>query len=110
MLEQYQEALSKAVCVQCLQRNGRGVCSIGISEDCTLNRFLPEIVGIVKSIDSTLMHDYVHELHNVICVSCRENEEGTCSVRGTTGCAVDFYLPLIVDTIKEVQMKEAVAK
>ena len=105
MVDRYQEAITKAVCLQCLAHNGRGICGIGSSEDCTLNRFMPEIISIVRSIDSTVMHDYIHELHNVICVSCRENDEGQCKLRGTTDCAVDFYLPLIVDTVKEVQGK-----
>ena len=110
MLEKYQEAITRIVCVQCLQRNGRGICGIGTTEDCSINRFLPEVVSIVKSIDSTTMHDYVHELHNVICVSCEENEEGRCTFRGSAACQLDFYFPLIVAAIKEVQANEAVAR
>lgn len=107
MLDRYQEALTKAVCVECLQRNGRGKCGIGNSEECAVNRFLPEIVSIVKAIDSTMLHDYVHEFHNVVCVSCRENQDGSCKLRGTPNCPLDLYFPLIVKTIKEVQRQEA---
>lgn len=103
--EPYREAITKAVCVQCLQRTGQGRCGINGSEECPVIRFLPEVVGIVNTIDSTILHDYVHELHNVICVSCQENADGTCALRGTNGCELDFYFPIIVETIKEVQMK-----
>jgi hypothetical protein len=108
MLDQYREALTKAVCVECLHHSGQGVCGIGGSEDCALMRFLPEVVSIVNTIDSTMLHDYVHELHNVVCVSCSANEEGTCMLRGTSGCPLDLHFPLIVSTIKEVQAKEQV--
>lgn len=110
MLDRYQEAITKAVCMQCMERTGRGICSIGVSEDCALNRFLPEVVSIVKTIDSELLHDYVHEFHNVICVSCRDNQDGSCKLRGTLYCPLDLYFPLIVKTIKEVQRQEAAVK
>jgi len=107
MLDQYREAILNKVCVQCLEKDGRGVCGISGSEECALIRFLPEVVNIVKTIDSTTLHDYVHELHNVVCVSCRETEDGACSERGTSGCPLDLYFPLIVDTVKDVQAREA---
>ncbi|HEY4613553.1 MAG TPA: hypothetical protein VII11_11275 [Bacteroidota bacterium] len=107
MFDNYREAIMNTVCVHCLERTGQGVCGIGGSDECALIRFLPEVVGIVKTIDSTVMHDYVHELHNVVCVSCTENEDGSCAKRGTSGCPLDLYYPLIVNTIKEVQAKEA---
>jgi len=106
MLDRYQEAVTKTVCVLCMQRTGRGICGIGVSEDCALYRFFPEVVGIVKAIDSTVLHDYVHEFHNVVCVCCRENQDGNCKLRGTSECPLDLYFPLIVKTIKEVQEQE----
>lgn len=110
MLDQYREAITKAVCVECLRDSGQGVCGIGGTEECALMRFLPEVVGIVKAIDSNMLHDYVHELHNVVCVSCTENEDGSCKLRGTTGCQLDLHFPLIISTIKEVQAREQVPK
>ena len=110
MLDYYRKAITNAVCVECLKHSGQGVCGIGGSEDCAMIRFLPEVVSIVKSIDSNQLHDYVHELHNVVCVSCTENEDGSCSLRGTTGCPLDLHFPLIVKTIKKVQAKEPVRR
>ena len=104
--ERYKEALSKVVCTQCLERTGRGICSIGGTEECAINRYLPEVVSIVETIDSSSMHDYVHELHNVVCVSCRENQDGICKLRATPGCELDLYFPLIVRTIKELRAQE----
>ncbi len=104
--EPYREAITKAICVQCLQRTGQAKCGIDGSDECPIIRFLPEVVSIVKSIDSTMLHDYVHELHNVICVSCKESAEGNCALRGSSACELDFYFPLIVETIKEVQAQE----
>ncbi len=107
MLDRYQVAIATEVCMQCMEHSGRGICSIGVFEDCALNRFFPEVVSIVKTIDSTMLHDYVHEFHTVICVSCRENQDGSCKLRGTPNCPLDLYFPLIVKTIKEVQRQEA---
>lgn len=104
--EPYKEAITKTICVQCLQRTGQSKCGIDGADECPIIRFLPEVVGIVKAIDSTMLHDYVHELHNVICVSCRENADGNCALRGSYACELDFYFPLIVEAIKEVQRRE----
>jgi len=109
MLDHYRDAITKAVCVECLKHSGQGMCGIGGSDECTLIRFLPEVVSIVQTIDSTLMHDYVHELHTVVCVSCRENQDGSCTLRGTSGCPLDLHFPLIISTIKEVQAREVTA-
>jgi hypothetical protein len=106
-LERYKEALSKVVCIQCLEKTGRGICSIGGSEECAINRYLPEVVSIVETIESSTMHDYVHELHNVVCVSCRENQDGFCKLRSTPGCELDLYFPLIVQTIKKIQANKS---
>lgn len=107
MINRYRQALMRNVCMKCLERTGQAVCGGGTTEDCTLMRFLPEVVSIVQNINSASMHDYVHELHNVVCVSCRENDDGNCTLRGTTECPLDFYFPMIVETIKEVQAQEA---
>jgi hypothetical protein len=107
MLDRYREAITNTVCVQCLQRTGQGTCGLTGVEECPILRHLPDVVSIVTTIDSTMLHDYVHEFHNVICVSCRDNVDGQCALRGSYACELDAFFPLIVETIKEVQGKES---
>jgi hypothetical protein len=103
----YEEAIRTKVCAHCIDRTGRGICGTQQWEDCALNRFMPEIVGIVNAVKSDSLHDYVHELRSEICVSCRDNQGGVCGLRNSLECAVDRYFPLIVEAIDEVNHRVA---
>jgi hypothetical protein len=101
-MQMYEEAIRSRVCAQCIERTGRGVCGTDAWDECALNRHLPEIVEIVRTLGSDSLHDYVHELHNVVCVSCKDNLDGRCSLREHQTCALDQYFPLVVQAVREV--------
>lgn len=103
----YEEAIRTKVCAHCIERTGRGICVTQQWEDCALNRFLPEIVGIVNAVKSDSLHDYVHELRSKICVSCKDNQDGVCGLRNTLECALDRYFPLVVEAVEQVNARVA---
>lgn len=107
-LKAYEEAISAQVCTRCLERTGRAICGTGSWDDCALNRFLPEIVSVVNSVQSDSVHDSVHDLHKIICVSCRENVDGFCELRASLDCPLDQYFVLIVRAIQDVNARTKV--
>lgn len=102
-LDVYAEAIRSKVCSVCLDRTGRGICGLGSWDDCALNRYLNDVVILVNSIQSDSMHDYVHELHNVVCVSCLNNADGYCKER--SDCPLDRFFPLVVEAVQEVNAR-----
>lgn len=108
MLE-YEEAIRTRVCAHCIDRTGRGICGTQQWNDCALNRYLPEIVRIVNTVKSDSLDEYVLRLRSVICVTCKENDQGVCRLRNELDCALDRYYPLIVQTIEEVNTRSVVA-
>ncbi len=103
----YEEAIRTKVCAHCIDRTGRGICGTQQWEDCAMNRFMPEIVGIVTAVKSDSLHDYVHELRSKICVSCKDNQEGVCGLRNSLECALDRYFPLVVEAVEQVNARVA---
>ena len=103
----YEEAIRAKVCAHCIDRTGRGICGTQQWEDCALNRFMPQIIGIVIAVKSDSLHDYVHALRSEICVSCRDNQDGVCGLRSSLECGLDRYFPLVVEAIEEVNMQAA---
>ena len=103
----YEQSIRTKICAHCIERTGRGICGTQQWEDCALNRFLPQIVGIVNAVKSDSLHDYVHELRSGICVSCRDNQEGVCGLRNSLECALDRYFPLVVEAIDEANHRVA---
>lgn len=104
-IDLYAEAIRSKVCSVCLDRTGRGICGLGSWDDCALNRFLKDIIIVVNSIQSNSMHDYVQELHNIICASCTDNPTGKCGLRETEECPLDRYFPLVVEAVQEVNAR-----
>lgn len=106
-MDVHEQSIRTKVCAHCIERTGRGMCGTQQREDCALNRFLPEIVGIVNVVKSDSLHDYVHELRSKICVSCKDNQEGVCGLRNSLECALDRYFPLVVEAVEQVNARVA---
>ncbi len=76
-----------------------------IDESCGLDRFFPEIVQTVSSVHSDSIQAYTEALRLNICTNCEHQfADGVCRKRDTLECALDRYLPIIIDAIENVKM------
>lgn len=100
-MNKYLTALKKNVCSVCIDSDNNGNCELSEQEICAVERFYPEIVEIIHSVQSSNMQDYISALRENLCtVHCRmDNETEICYLREDANCALDRHFPLIVETI-----------
>ena len=103
-MKELEDALRARICGVCVDRNLDGVCHLEEEHECALFDSLPKIVQAVSMVQSELIEDYVDIIRKTVCAKCpHQDEDGFCRVRGEVRCVLDRYLPLIVQTIEEVQ-------
>lgn len=101
-MKNYLAAIRNNVCSICVDSNDKGRCTLTEQEICALDKYLPDIVEIVHSIDSENINDYVKALRENICSECRtQDDSGYCYLREDVNCSLDRYFPLIVETIQK---------
>ena len=103
-MQDLEDALRARICSVCVDRNLEGDCHLDEEHECALFDSLPKIVKAVSNVRSDLIEDYVAAIRKTVCAKCpHQDEDGFCRVRGEVRCVLDRYLPLIVQTIEEVQ-------
>jgi hypothetical protein len=103
---EYLEALEAVICRKCVDSDGRGTCLIA-DRECAVKKFLPQILDVVGSTNSTSIDAYEAQLRKTVCNHCaHQSLDGVCSLRNDIDCALDRYFPLIVQVIEETQQRE----
>ena len=104
-MDQYWDSIRQKVCRNCIDGDSKGGCRLPIDESCGLDKFFPDIVRTVSSVRSDSFQDYVDALRANICTNCEHQfADGVCKKRDTLDCALDRYLPVIIDVIESVKM------
>jgi hypothetical protein len=104
--EQYWPIIQERICSRCIDAGPGAECRIGGKQECSIRRFFPQIVEIIRSVESTSIVPYETLLRNRICSVCtHQSADGVCLVRNEVECALDRYFPLIVEVIEEVQQR-----
>jgi hypothetical protein len=104
-MEQYWDSIRQKVCRKCIDGDGKGGCRMPIDESCGLEEFFPEIVQTVSRVHSDSYQDYVEALRANICANCEHQfSSGICKKRDTLECALDRYLPVVIEVIESVKL------
>jgi hypothetical protein len=96
-------ALRATVCSVCLDRKDDGTCGLSGGHTCGLEAHLPRILEVVETVHSSRMDEYVEAIRQRVCVVCEQEAQGVCRLRNEGACALDTYLPLVVEAIEEAQ-------
>lgn len=67
----------------------------------TLFARLDEVIQIVAAIRDFSTEPYYEKLRAVVCVNCRQDEDGRCVRRDGRECGLDAYFPTIVAIIEQ---------
>jgi len=104
-MEQDWGSIRQKVCRKCLDGDGKGGCRLPIDDSCALDKFFPEIVQAVSNVQSDSYQDYVNTLRANICAQCEHQfPDGECKKRDTLECALDRYLPVVIEIIESVKV------
>jgi hypothetical protein len=95
------EAIQEKVCAVCLDQADDGTCGLA-GRTCPIERFLPDLAAIASSVESSRMDEYVSAVEATICARCPDQDMlGRCDLRARGQCALNAYLPLVVDVLEE---------
>jgi hypothetical protein len=106
-MDELEELIRTRVCMECIDRTGMGICGMGRVDECPLNRFMPQIVKAVKSVQTEKMDDYVIALHTELCGRPKEVPASISTLAEEVEMVLDHHLPMLFDAIEEVHAKRA---
>lgn len=99
--EELWDALQRKVCTVCLDARDDGTC--GLNRVCAMERHFQRVIDAVSKIQSPRMDEYYAVLEREVCANCAEQDpEGNCARRDNAECALNSFLPLVVEAIEEV--------
>lgn len=99
---QYEEAIRQHVCFHCIDCGEDGQCHSADPYGCAIYRFLPELILIAEDIKSPQLKPYQRAVRKCICTKCKADGDKKCALRTDLDCALDRYLPLVLEAIEEV--------
>ena len=103
--EEYREAIRQRVCSVCLDSRDDGSCGLS-GRVCALESHLPQLVSILVSLESPRLDDYAAAVRAQVCSGCESRQpRGGCLLRETAVCALDAYLPLVLDAVEQVHTR-----
>jgi hypothetical protein len=97
------DAIRRRVCAVCLDRNDDGSCGLDPTRVCALEDHFASIVEAVAAADDRSLEDCRQEIRKRVCSECSlQDAEGRCRLRPRGECALDSFLPLVVDTVRDL--------
>lgn len=93
-------ALRSKICPNCVRYTADHRCSLPPDRPCVIFEALPTIAQVVQNVSSDRIDPYLDRIRTDLCAVCNEDEHGRCPLRDHLDCALDSYLPLVVDEIE----------
>ncbi len=101
-VEQLEAIVRNHVCALCTQRDVEGSCGEEEPERCSLFELFPLVAQAILATDSEDIQRYVEAIHENVCAVCLDQRlDGSCPRREQTNCALNTYLPQVVEAIEE---------
>lgn len=99
--QQIESKLREEICPRCARWTEHAACSLPPSRSCAVFKALPEVIDIVRRTRSQRIDPYAETLRLRVCAVCpHEDDHGTCPMRDHIDCALDAYLPMVVDLVE----------
>jgi hypothetical protein len=108
-LAEVESIVRNRICRVCTDQDITGNCGLDDPERCALFRLFPLVARAIDSTSSNDIRDYVRAIRKHVCSVCMDQaEDGTCETRKLVNCALDAYLPLVVEAIEEATGRQFV--
>lgn len=99
--------LRREICPRCSRYTAQGTCSLPSSRPCAIFRNLPDIAEVVRRTRSGRIDPYAEGIRLNVCNACpHEDDHGSCPMRDHVDCALDAYLPIVVDHLESALAQE----
>ncbi len=101
-LAELEAIVRKRICSVCTERTAAGMCGLDEPSRCALFHLFPRVAQSIQSVNSIEIQPYIDAIRRDVCTVCEECEAaGGCESRRQARCALDAYLPLVVEAIEE---------
>jgi hypothetical protein len=106
--QDYMDKIRSRVCGVCLDSRNDRSCSL-TERVCAIEAHLPRLVASLSVIASNRIDEYEAAIRAEVCPSCAQQDaQGQCTLRSAGDCALEAYLPLVLDAVEEVNAKRFV--
>ncbi|MFQ6115459.1 MAG: hypothetical protein ACE5NG_15480 [bacterium] len=111
-MKEYMDSIRRRVCLMCNNHLVTHIvggsseiirCGLPVDKMCAIERYLPRVVEVVESVDSSRLEDYIIKLRYQVCTKCEYLEHGYCPRWLKSECALDRNFMLVVEAIKDVR-------
>ncbi|HEX3743498.1 MAG TPA: hypothetical protein VHW09_06200 [Bryobacteraceae bacterium] len=105
-LVELESIVRNKICGVCTERTVEGDCGLEEPSNCALFRLFPQVAQAIQSVKSDDIQQYLDAIRSSVCAVCTDQaKDGSCETRQQVRCALDAYLPLVVDAIEEATGK-----
>ena len=104
--EELEELIREKICGICDEFGPDGKCSELAQGECSLFHLFPLVAKTIQETTSEDINVYLRAIRERVCTICLSEPPGAgCEKRIEARCALDSYLPLIVDAIERTTGK-----
>jgi hypothetical protein len=101
-LDELEAIVRSRLCSLCNARTVEGACGADQPEHCSLLTLFPLVAQAVMATESDDFQTYIDAIHENVCSVCIDQRmDGTCPQREDKCCALDAYMPQVVEAIEE---------
>ncbi len=98
-LDEYIAELRERVCRHCIVRRDHGPPCDATGLGCGIEKHVPELVALCRSLNSPFIDPYGKKLDELICKQCELRETPNCP------CPLHYLLPLAVEAVEVVEAR-----
>jgi hypothetical protein len=100
-VEELEKLIRDDICGICDEARADGSCADRDGGDCSLFHLFPLVAQTIAETTSDDINVYLLAIREKVCTECLSEPAGAaCTKRIQARCALDQYLPLIVDIIE----------
>ncbi len=104
--EDLEKLIKEEICGICDELGPDGKCAELAQGECALFRLFPLVAQTIQETTSDDINVYLRAIREKVCTICLNEPIGAgCAKRIEARCALDSYLPLIVDAIERTSGK-----
>lgn len=104
--EELEKLIREEICGICDELGPDGKCGELAQGECSLFHLFPLVAQTIQETTSDDINVYLRAIREKVCTVCLSEPPGAgCAKRIEVRCALDSYLPLIVDAIERTTGK-----
>ncbi len=98
------ESVRMGVCRKCIDGDTKGECRLPNDEVCPLEAYFTEVSEAITMVGARPMQTIAQAVRSSVCPRCLYGTSEHCRKRDTLECALERYMPTIVERVAGMRM------